>query len=133
MKLNFSLTKSTQKQKKPCLRLHEFVNPAREWAIGLLGAAFVFALGATYIGIDLHEQFTKEPTYTDISESTLTYDKKGVVEYATQYREREAQFIKLRGERPAVIVPPPPVVPEVEHEPGVQPEETVPIDEIILQ
>ena len=114
MKINFSFAKTKKIHRVTRAKVREYINPRREWALGLFGATLCLLAGATYIGIDLRAQFTDELVFTGVNETTLTYNKTDVIEQATLFREKDKRFNELRAEWQTL---PEPVIPQKIEEP----------------
>lgn len=88
-----------------------FMNPNRDWLLGLTVAAVLFILGAGYIAYDFYQQFGVPSQAVVVEEQPVVYRSDEVVQYAELYEEKEREFNTLRARRPYV---PPATEPEEE-------------------
>lgn len=80
-------------------RAREFVNPVRDWLIGLTCAFVILVCGVAYIAYDFHTQIIEREEGVTVSETPLQYDERTVLEQGSRFKEREALFNRLRNER----------------------------------
>ncbi|HEU4677261.1 MAG TPA: hypothetical protein VFS75_00920 [Candidatus Paceibacterota bacterium] len=99
-------------KKKPSFHLWKdgtstYMNPSRDWTIGLVIASVGFVVGATLIGFDFYSQLRSEGADVPPQTSQMLYDQNGVTEYARIYSRREDAFNALRaGGTPAPVLTP---------------------------
>ncbi len=93
-------------------RAREFVNPVRDWLIGLTCAFVILVCGIAYIAYDFHTQIIEREEGVTVSETPLQYDERAVREQGSRFKEREIIFNRLRSERKEVVYIEKPVVPE---------------------
>lgn len=75
---------------------HEFVNPLRDWTIGLFVAVCIFLGGVGAIGLDFYLQFGAPNEAVPVEEQTVVYREREVVQYAEEYNKKETRFKELR-------------------------------------
>lgn len=114
MKLNLSvLTSKIRRTAAPAegSDVLRFMNPNRDWFLGLTAAVVLFILGAGYIAYDFYQQFGVPNQAVIVEERPVVYQGDEVVRYAELYEEKEREFNALRARRPYV---PPVAEPEEE-------------------
>lgn len=87
----------------------DYVNPLRDWTIGLAAAALLFAGWSSYIAFDFYDQFIVPLEVENVATEGVLYKEKEVLFYATEYDEKEKIFEELRKDRTYL----PPVVENV--------------------
>ena len=87
--------------------LTQYMNPLRDWAIGLSLATFVLIFGTGFIGFDFYKQFVAPQEEVKAPSKPAIYSEKETKEYAEKYMKKEVLFNALRNEKPSipVIVP----------------------------
>jgi hypothetical protein len=81
---------------------HEYINPVREWLVGLMIAMIAFVSGIIFIALDFYEQLEASPD--DVAVEHFNYKETDVKYYADQYRQKEQIFNKMR--KSSLYVPP---------------------------
>lgn len=81
--------------KKKHVRTGDYMNPLRDWAIGLACATTMFIGGVVYIGYDFYSQFTIVEVVTD-TEKKIVYPEKEIRNLADSYTDKEKNFNELR-------------------------------------
>lgn len=84
-------------------RTREFVNPGRDWFVGLVLAMIMLAGGGAYIMYDFHTQVIEHEGNVTITEAPLQYDERAVLEQSNRFKEREITFTRLRNERMGTV------------------------------
>lgn len=74
----------------------EYMNPVRDWTVGLGLGAMLFVAGVSFIVLDFYNQFGVTAPEAVLSEQPITYREKEVKLYAEQYAEKERRFNALR-------------------------------------
>ncbi len=83
--------------------VHDYVNPVRDWMIGLCVATTVFLFGVGYIAFDFYTQFGASDDAVQVESQSIGYRDVEVKRYAEQYTERERVFNELRTETAYVM------------------------------
>lgn len=86
----------------------DYMNPLRDWTIGLCIATFTFLAGTAFIAYDFYTQFGVQTVTSDVAaqNNKLMYPKAEIFNLADSYREKESYFEKLRNARKAPLTPP---------------------------
>jgi hypothetical protein len=124
--LNVKLGAKSQKhssKKSP----REFINPIRDWTIGLFTATVLFLTGVVFIALDFYLQFIAEPQAFVAEDQLVVYPEKEVRHYAELYRKKEENFNALHS-----IIPFPVVDAVVETQATTTPEVIEPVPEAPL-
>lgn len=102
--MNISLKKVMRvfraKESAPCLVEPEFVNPTRDWFVGLLGVIVCFCVGIAYIVYDFNMQVGADQDITLDGVDVISYPERDVLRYADIYKEKQAAFDALRTAAP---------------------------------
>lgn len=80
-------------------RSHNFINPVRDWFIGLSIACMALIGGSVYIAYDFHEQFIETEEMVLLNETPLQYDEKKIHVWSEKFRMIEHTFENLRSDR----------------------------------
>lgn len=101
MKLNLKRLKNFGKgiQNIHTQKYKDFINPSRDWLVGLFCAVVVFIGGMVFIAIDFYIQFEMPSNETIFDVQTMKYQDKNVIYFAEIYTEKEKTFNQLRGIR----------------------------------
>ncbi len=83
--------------------VHDYINPVRDWTIGLAVAILVFLCGVAYISFDFYTQFGAPKDTVYVESQSVGYRDVEVKKYAEQYIEKERVFNELRKDRSYVI------------------------------
>jgi hypothetical protein len=107
MKFNF---KDLKVRKNPALQgwksgIQNYMNPSRDWTVGIGVATVLFLGGSVFIGFDFYDQFGAPARDVVAEIQPVVYQEKEVIQQAEVYDERERVFNMLRKSR--VYVPPP--------------------------
>jgi len=108
MKFNFKQSKKNKVFLAKWWRdnMHEYLNPTRDWTIGLFVAVLLFVLGIGYIGFDFYIQFGAPKDIVYIETQSVGYRDVEVKRYAEQYDERERIFRELQQKKPVLGITP---------------------------
>lgn len=80
-----------------------YMNPMRDWALGLCVAILFFLVGAAYIAFDFYDQLGGIATIeVEDAPQPIVYRDKEIIFYADMYSKKELRFNTLRGEAPVV-------------------------------
>ena len=101
MKLNLKRLKNFGKGIKNIhtQKYKDFINPGRDWLVGLFCAVVVFISGIVFIAIDFYVQFEVPSSDTILDVQTIKYQDKNVIYFSEIYTEKEKTFNQLRGIR----------------------------------
>lgn len=84
------------RKKQRAIPAHAFVNPKRDWTIGLLVAVFIFCLSCAYIAYDFYTQFIIQPDAMIVEGSTIKYNETEVRRLAEIYQGKVDALISKR-------------------------------------
>lgn len=74
-----------------------YMNPARDWTIGIGIAIVGLVLGLGLVGFDFYAQYHAPGVTVPVQSNGNLYNEKTVREYAKLYDDREAEFKRLRS------------------------------------
>jgi len=83
--------------------VHDYINPIRDWTVGLFIASFIFLAGVGYIAFDFYTQFGASENSIHVESESIRFRDVEVKRYAESYSEKERVFNALRNDRTYVI------------------------------
>ena len=77
----------------------DYVNPLRDWSIGLALATLFLVSWTSYIAFDFYDQFIAPLEIENVTSEGVLYKEKEILFYAKEYDEKEKTFEALRKNR----------------------------------